>query len=65
MKMLDVSDCFSTAKAVAAADSADLPGLQHPEAGRVHVSVLHHSGPVLYLHAGELRMPARGEMRNG
>lgn len=65
MKIPDVSDCFLTAKAVAAADSADLPGLQHPEAGRVHESVLHHPGPVLHLHAGELRMPARGETLTG
>lgn len=65
MKMLGVSDCFFTAKAVAAADSADLPGLQHPEAGRVHESVLHHPGPVLHLHAGELRVPACGETPTG
>lgn len=65
MKMPGVSDCFLTAKAIAAADSADLPGLQHPEAGRVHESVLHHPGPVLHIHAGELRVPARGETPTG
>lgn len=43
-----------TAEAAAAADPADLPGLLHPEAGRVHEPLLQHAVPVLHLHAGEL-----------
>lgn len=54
--------CNVSAEAVAAADPADVPGLFDAQAGPVHEPVLHHSGSVLQLHAGELCMPARGEL---
>lgn len=53
--------CAASAEAVAAADPAVVPGLLHSEAGPVHEPVLHHSGSVLQLHKGELRVPASGE----
>ncbi len=56
-----LSLCNVSAQAAATADPADVPGLLHSEAGPVHGQVLHHSGSVLQLHTGELRLPAGGE----
>lgn len=54
--------CNVSAEAVTAADPANVPGLFNAQAGPMHEPVLHHSGSMLQLHAGELCMPAGGEL---